>query len=202
MTWRSRGLKFTSPASSYCASVACSYCVDHGQGWHSPTGSHTQQVRSLLDILVHGHGQSGFTACCTAPPGAMVSDVQHSATCSTLFVQTPFKNENEKKRTPRGRPQSLQETGKEGPSAERVVGGGGVSAPTILTGKREKGKEGPRLRDKKTPSRNGGPRRSTEAQGEGEEAVSASERGALRGRGGGGRGGVRRPKSSAGFKYA
>ena len=34
---------------------------------HSPTSSRTQHVRSLLDVLVHGHGQPGFT-----------SDVQHS----------------------------------------------------------------------------------------------------------------------------
>ena len=52
---------------------------DHGQGWHSPTGSRTQQVRSLLDILVHSHGQPRFTECYTAPPGAMVSDVPREA---------------------------------------------------------------------------------------------------------------------------
>ena len=33
--------------------------------WHSPTGSHTQQVRSSLDALIYGHGQPRFTAYCT-----------------------------------------------------------------------------------------------------------------------------------------
>ena len=32
------------------------------KGWHFRTSSRTQQVRSLLDVLVHGHGQPGFTA--------------------------------------------------------------------------------------------------------------------------------------------
>ena len=49
---------------------------DLGQGVvRSPTGSRTQQVRSLLDVLIHCHGQPGFTAYYTAPPAAMVRDV-------------------------------------------------------------------------------------------------------------------------------
>ena len=44
----------------------------------SPTGSHTQQVRSVLDVLIHGHGQHGSTAYYPAPLGAIISDVQHS----------------------------------------------------------------------------------------------------------------------------
>ena len=47
------------------------------KGWHSPTGSPTQQVRSPLDVLVRGHGQPRFTACCTAPLGTMVSYGQY-----------------------------------------------------------------------------------------------------------------------------
>ena len=27
------------------------------KGWHSPTGSRMQQVRSSLDVLIHGHGE-------------------------------------------------------------------------------------------------------------------------------------------------
>ena len=51
---------------------------DNGQGWHSPTGSRTQQVRSSLDVLIHGHGQPRFTAYYSAPLDAMVGDAQHS----------------------------------------------------------------------------------------------------------------------------
>ena len=47
------------------------------KGWHSPTGSRTQQARSLLDVLVHRHGQPEFTVYNTAPPGGM-SDVHHN----------------------------------------------------------------------------------------------------------------------------
>ena len=41
---------------------------DHGLavGGHSPTGSRTQQVRSLL-VLIHRHGHPGFTAYYPAP---------------------------------------------------------------------------------------------------------------------------------------
>ena len=42
--------------------------------WHSPTSSRMQQVLSLLDVLVHGHGLSGHVAYFTAPLGAKVND--------------------------------------------------------------------------------------------------------------------------------
>ena len=40
------------------------------KGWPSPTSSRTQQVRSFLDVLIPCHGQPGFTAYFSAPPGA------------------------------------------------------------------------------------------------------------------------------------
>ena len=58
-----------SPASSHCATLGCSLCV---RSWprcgKCPTSSRTQQVRSLLDVLIHGHEQPRFTAHYTAPP--------------------------------------------------------------------------------------------------------------------------------------
>ena len=53
------------------------------KGWHSPTGSRTKQVRSLLGVLIRGHGQPGFTAYYTAPLGAMVT------TPSTVYMWIP-----------------------------------------------------------------------------------------------------------------
>ena len=42
---------------------------DHSQGWHSPTGSRTQQVLTLLDVLVHGHVLSRHTQRVYRPAG-------------------------------------------------------------------------------------------------------------------------------------
>ena len=72
-------LRFTQ-AQSTMLTVTCLlplYAI-MAKGWHSPTSSRTHQVHAFLDVIIDGHGQPGFTAHCTAPPGAMVSDAQRS----------------------------------------------------------------------------------------------------------------------------
>ena len=72
---RNEVLHSLSPASSRCATLA--YAI-MAKGWHSPTGSRTQQVHSSLDVHIHGHGQPGFTAYFSAPPGVNLSNAQVS----------------------------------------------------------------------------------------------------------------------------
>ena len=74
-----RGLTFTFACLlSLCHLGLLSLYALMAQRWHSPTRSRTQQVRSSLDVLIHGNGQARFTASYTATLGGMVSDVQHS----------------------------------------------------------------------------------------------------------------------------
>ena len=48
------------------------------KGWHSLTGSRTQQVHPSLDVHIHAHGLPGFTAYYTAPRGVNLSTAQVS----------------------------------------------------------------------------------------------------------------------------
>ena len=72
---RNEVLYSLSPASSRCATLVLTVC-DLAKGWHSPTGSCTQEVHSSLDIHI-------MVMCCpdthsviTAPPGAILRTTQ------------------------------------------------------------------------------------------------------------------------------
>ena len=71
-----RGLTFTFACLlSMCPLGLFSPPAIRAKGWHFPTGSRTQQVRSSLDVHTHGHvlfRHSVFTA----PPGAILSTTQ------------------------------------------------------------------------------------------------------------------------------
>ena len=74
---RNEVLHSISPASSHCATLACSHCM---RSW--PKSGALRQALAHCKFFQHstirGHGQPRFTAYCAAPPGAMVSDAQHS----------------------------------------------------------------------------------------------------------------------------
>ena len=72
---------------------------DEGQGWHSPTGSRTQQVRSPLDVLIHGHGQPRFAAYFT-PRRTILSTTQVSVRVDSCQKRKKKKKRRKKKKRP------------------------------------------------------------------------------------------------------
>ena len=90
------------------------------KGCHSPTGSRTQQVRASHDVLMHCHGQPGFTAYYyTAPPGAKVSDVQFGRHVDFCQKKEKEKKKKEKKHGKKEKNVKKVKKGKKGGKKQR-----------------------------------------------------------------------------------
>ena len=94
---RNEVLHSLSPASSYCATLALlPLHAITAKGWHSPTGSRTQQVHSSHDIHIHGHVPSRHTQRVFYRPAGR--ELEHHASRYTYGFLSEKKKKERKKR--------------------------------------------------------------------------------------------------------